>query len=48
MHSDDPFEEFLRERSILSPSSQPSPSIADAKAQAVGVSFISNIFNLYY
>nr|CAD2202091.1 unnamed protein product [Meloidogyne enterolobii] len=36
MHSDDPFEEFLRERSILSPSSQPSPSIADAKAQTAG------------
>uniref|UniRef100_A0A914M9M7 HAT C-terminal dimerisation domain-containing protein n=1 Tax=Meloidogyne incognita TaxID=6306 RepID=A0A914M9M7_MELIC len=36
MHNDDPFEEFLRERSILMPFSQPSPSIADAKAQAAG------------
>lgn len=34
--NDDPFEDFLRQRLILLPSSQPSPSIADAKAQAAG------------
>uniref|UniRef100_A0A1I8B9P6 Dimer_Tnp_hAT domain-containing protein n=1 Tax=Meloidogyne hapla TaxID=6305 RepID=A0A1I8B9P6_MELHA len=46
--NDDPFEDFLRQRLILLPSSQPSPSIADAKAQAAGFPLLLPLVRKYH